>query len=475
MNKNFYITTTLPYVNAKPHIGFASEIVYADVRARYEQSLGKDVVFNTGTDEHGMKIYQSATQQGISAQEYVDEYAAKFDDLKKLLNLNYTHFIRTTDEHHKKATQEMWRRVDANGFIYKKKYSAKYCVGCELEKTDSELEDGFCPLHPGKKLEKIDEENYFFKFSDFGDKLLKLYQNNPEFVVPQKRFNEIKSFVERGLQDFSISRLKEKMPWGVSVPDDEEHVMYVWFDALTNYVSTLGWPEDEENFAKFWGTVDEVNAIQIAGKDNLRQQSAVWQAMLMAADLPHSKQVFINGFISVDGQKMSKSIGNVIAPTEMVEKYGIDGSRYLLLTKGNFGEDNDISWEKLNTKYNADLANGLGNLTSRIITLAGDVAYDTEDIEEINITEEMQKMQMNKALVKIWTEVEKANKRIEEKKPWELKKTDTEAFENVMKELLLKLHTIAQSLTPFMPQTSEEILEALKNRERIILFQRVEL
>jgi methionyl-tRNA synthetase len=473
MEKNFYITTTLPYVNAAPHVGFASEIVYADVRARHERSLGKDVVFNTGTDEHGSKIYQSAVAQDKDPQTYVDEYAAKFDELKRLLNLSYTHFIRTTDDHHKKAAQEMWRRVDANGYIYKKQYSVKYCIGCELEKTDSELENGECPLHPGKKLDLIDEENYFFKFSAFGEKLLDIYKSDPEFVVPKKRLNEIRTFVEKGLQDFSISRLKEKMPWGIAVPGDEDHVMYVWFDALTNYISTVGWPTDTENFEKFWGTVDAPHALQIAGKDNLRQQSAMWQAMLMAAGLPTSKQIFINGFISVDGQKMSKSIGNVIAPSEMVDRYGVDGTRYLLLTKGNFGEDNDISWEKMDAKYNADLANGLGNLTSRIITLAGNITYDANAVQVLDVLQDIDNMQMNKALEKIWTEVEKANKKIEETKPWELRKNDQVAFERVMEQLLADLHTIASSLTPFLPDATQRIFTALKTRERIILFDRI--
>jgi methionyl-tRNA synthetase len=475
MNKNFYITTTLPYVNAAPHIGFASEIIYADVRARYERSLGKNVVFNTGTDEHGVKIYQVAQEQNMDPQKYVDAYAVKFDELKKLLNLSYTHFIRTTDTHHKQASQEMWRRVDRNGFIYKKKYSVKYCVGCELEKTDSELEDGFCPLHPNKDLEHIDEENYFFKFSAFGDNLLDLYKNNPEFVVPAKRLNEIRAFVENGLQDFSISRLKEKMPWGVPVPDDEDHVMYVWFDALTNYVSTIGWPEDTESFAQFWGTTDAPNAIQIAGKDNLRQQSAMWQAMLLAADLPPSKQVFINGFISVDGQKMSKSIGNVISPSEMVERYGVDGTRYLLLTKGNFGEDNDISWEKLDAKYNADLANGLGNLTARIVKLSENIDFNISSLEmgKIDNNHRMEMMKLNVELEMIMEKVRKANKKIEDTKPWELSKTDNEIFEKVMKELMVDIFSIAHQLKPFLPETTEKILTALETRERVILFGRI--
>ena len=476
MKKEFYITTTLPYVNAEPHIGFASEIILADSRARFEKLLGKEVVFNTGTDEHGLKIWQKAQESGIDTQKYVDEYAAKFDELKEMLNLSYTNFIRTTDEGHKKAAQEIWRRADANGYIYKKKYKVKYCVGCEMEKTDSELVDGYCPLHPGKELEIIEEENYFFKFSALQEKLLEFYKKNSDFVVPQKRFNEIKSFVERGLEDFSISRLKSKMPWGVPVPGDEAQVMYVWFDALTNYISTLGWPDNRENFGKFWGTIDDPNAIQIAGKDNLRQQSAMWQAMLLAADLPTSKQIFINGFIGIDGQKMSKSLGNVISPKEMVERFGIDGTRYLLLTKGTFGEDNDISWEKMTTKYNADLANGLGNLTSRVIKLSENLNLEIEkkknifDKENIRLIETFD---LDKVLENIWKIVTEDNKYIEDNKPWELAKNDKVKFEAVMQKLLDDLYLISQMLIPFLPETAKKIKQALETKERVILFERM--
>ncbi|HIP50434.1 MAG TPA: methionine--tRNA ligase [Candidatus Pacebacteria bacterium] len=473
MSKNFYITTTLPYVNAIPHVGFASEIVYADVRARFERLVGNEVVFNTGTDEHGAKIWQNATKTGVDTQEYVDGFAEKFDELKEMLNLSYTNFIRTTDENHVAAAQEIWKRVNDNGFIYKKQYSIKYCVGCELEKTDSDLDNGECPLHPDKELELIEEENYFFRFSEFGDRLLELYKENPDFVVPYKRLNEIRAFVERGLQDFSISRVASKMPWGVPVPGDDTQVMYVWFDALTNYISTLGWPKDMENFEKFWGTVETPNAIQIAGKDNLRQQSAMWQAMLMAADLPTSKQIFINGFIGVDGQKMSKSIGNVIAPSEMVERYGVDGTRYLLLTKGNFGEDNDISWDKMDTKYNADLANGLGNLTARIITLAGDIKFKKLEVDMKQLEGDINKMALNSALENVWKIVESANKYIEQTKPWELRKNDEKEFENVMKKLLGDLNAISILVEPFLPETAQKINDALQNRERVILFERI--
>ncbi|MDD5651909.1 MAG: methionine--tRNA ligase, partial [Candidatus Moranbacteria bacterium] len=391
-------------------------------------------------------------------------------------NLSYTNFIRTTDEKHLRAVREMWKRVDQNGYIYKKKYKIKYCIGCELEKTDSELIDGCCPLHPGKELEIIEEENYFFKFSAFQEKLLELYKDNPDFVIPQKRLNEISSFVERGLEDFSVSRLKEKMPWGVPVPGDDSQVMYVWFDALTNYISTLGWPDDKENFEKFWGTEENPNAVQIAGKDNLRQQSAMWQAMLIAADLPTSKQVFINGFIGVDGQKMSKSLGNVISPKEMVAKFGVDGTRYLLLTKGTFGEDSDISWEKLTGKYNSDLANGLGNLVSRVIVLSGDLDFKTSGSDSVFSEEDvkmMNKMNMDKILDNIWNIVREDNKYIEDRKPWELKKENQEEFEKVMKKLVSDLYHISQLLTPFMPETSEKIKKALETKERVILFEKI--
>jgi len=473
MNKTFYLTTTTPYVNAEPHVGFASEIVLADVRARYAKLHGQDVVFNTGTDEHGLKIYEKALEEGKDPQTYTDENAAKFSALKDLLNLSYTHFTRTTDKHHVGAAQEMWKRVDANGFIYKKDYKVKYCIGCELEKTDSELENGECPIHPGREVELIEEENYFFAFSKFQEQLLALYEREPQFVVPAKRFNEIKSFIEHGAEDFSISRLAEKMPWGVPVPGDDKHVMYVWFDALTNYISMLGWPEDEKNFHAYWGDKEHTQALQIAGKDNLRQQSAMWQAMLLAADLPPSKQIFINGFISVDGQKMSKSLGNVIAPEEMVDRYGIDGARYLLLTKGNFGEDSDISLQRMDEKYNADLANGLGNLCARVLTLGRDTEYDAPHVDMNSLKDDVERFEFKQALEKVWAIVAKANKLIEEEKPWELKKTDPEKCEDVLARLLQDLHIIATLVEPFLPETSEKMKKALASREKVALFDRV--
>ena len=366
-SKKFYITTTLPYVNSDPHIGFAMEFIRADMVARYKKLQGFDVFFNTGTDEHGLKIFRNAEKLGVSPQKYVDGYAEKFKALIPLLGISDdVVFTRTTDEHHIKSAQEFWKLCDANGFIYKKNYTINYCVGCELEKSNSELVDGKCQLHPNLEIELINEENYFFKFSEFQQKLLDLYKNNPEFVIPAHRLNEIKAFVERGLQDFSISRLKEKMPWGIEVPGDKDQVMYVWFDALVNYISAIGWPDDMKKF-EMWQE-ETGGMVQYCGKDNLRQQSAMWQAMLMAADLPSSKTIIIDGFVTGEGgMKMSKSLGNTIEPNELVKEYGADALRLYVAKEIAPFEDTPFTKKSFHDAYNANLANGLGNLVSRII------------------------------------------------------------------------------------------------------------
>jgi methionyl-tRNA synthetase len=466
----FYITTTLPYVNAKPHIGHALEFVEADAIARFHRLLGEEVVFNTGTDEHGTKIYEKAKELGKTPQEYCDEMVEHFRDIKTLLDISYTHFIRTTDEHHVRAAQEFWRRCQANGDIYKKHYQIKYCVGCELEKTDSDLVDGRCPLHPNAELQIIEEENYFFRFSKYQEALLGLYRERPDFVLPKKRLNEIEAFVERGLQDFSISRLAAKMPWGIPVPDDDEHVMYVWFDALVNYISTLGWPENEENFKNFWP------GVQIAGKDNLRQQSAMWQAMLLSAGIEPSKKILINGFVTVGGQKMGKSLGNVIAPEELVEKFGIDGTRYLLLSGAPIGEDIDVTWERLTDKYNADLANGLGNLVARVLKLSEKLTtYDARLTTEYpkDFVELLENYRLSEGVEYIWNIIRAANKYIDETKPWELAKTDESKFGEVIRKLLQDIALIARLLQPFLPETSQKIQGMLEARKGEILFRRI--
>ena len=492
MPKNFYITTTLPYVNARPHIGHALEFVEADVIARFHRMQGEEVIFNTGVDEHGIKIYEKALELGMAPQAYCDSMVSHFESMKVLLNMSYTHFVRTTDEHHIRAAQEFWRLCELSGDIYKKQYQVKYCKGCELEKTDSDLDHGTCPNHPQAEIQLIDEENYFFRFSRYQDTLLKLYSEQEDFVIPRKRLNEIKAFVERGLQDFSISRLKSKMPWGIPVPGDDHHVMYVWFDALVNYISTLGWPENKESFDAFWP------AVQICGKDNLRQQSAMWQAMLLSAKLPTSKQILVNGFIQVGGQKMSKSLGNTISPEDMVERFGVDGARYLLLSGASIGEDIDFTWERLTEKFNADLANGLGNLVSRVMKLAqkSDVfAQEVErgatwlDFVKIDEDNEIKDIKVNKetneynkrlasyrlssGLEYIWGSIGGANAHIELSKPWELVKTNKDEFEHRIHIMLGELATIAYMLEPFLPETSEKIKKMLMGAESEILFQRL--
>lgn len=465
MDKNFYITTTLPYVNSDPHVGFAMELVRADIVARSKKLQGYNVFFNTGTDEHGQKLYTAAKDAGKDVKDYVDGFAEVFKKLPNALNvLEDIHFIRTTDSYHEKAAQEFWKKCSDNGYIYKKNYTTKYCVGCELEKTDSELVDGKCPLHPKLEIEMRDEENYFFKFSDFGDKLLDFYKSNSNFVVPDFRFNEIKSFVERGLEDFSISRLKEKMSWGIAVPGDENHVMYVWFDALVNYISTLGWPENAEQFEKFWtnGT-----PVQYCGKDNLRQQTAMWQAMLMAAGLPNTNTVVVNGFLTGDGGvKMSKSLGNVINPFDVINEYGADAFRFFVAKEISNFEDSPFTMERFKESYNSGLANGIGNLTSRIMKMASDnldAPVQTNDLEDLSLYFDLlNKFEINKAAEHIWKSISEMDAFIQSNQPFKVVKTDKEAGQKMISELVFKLYSVALMLNPILPETSLKIQMLIK-------------
>lgn len=456
MNR-YYITTTLPYVNADPHIGFALEITQADMLARYYRSKGAEVIFNTGTDEHGQKIYKKAIEQGLEPKAYCDQYAVKFDDLKTLLNLTYTHFIRTTDDKHIAAAQEFWKRCDAQGDIYKKQYQTKYCVGCELEKTDSELVDGRCPVHPKMEIELRDEENYFFRWSKYQQPLLDHYAAHPEFVMPKEKFNEIKNFVSAGLNDFSISRLKDKMPWGIPVPGDEGHVMYVWFDALVNYISTLGWPA-AGNFEEFWP------GVQVAGIDNLRQQSAMWQGMLLSAGLPMSKQIFIHGFITVDGQKMSKSLGNVIDPKSLVEQYGADAVRYYLLREMPYGTDGDYSAARMEGRY-SELANDLGNLMGRVAAMSNkyfegqvdDIAFEHAQLDA-RLRAAIEVYNFKEYIDTVWEVVIEANGKIQREEPFKVAKTDPAAAKRSLSELAAMIRWLGQALLPVIPRAAEEIL-----------------
>ena len=454
----YYITTTLPYVNADPHIGFALEIIQADMLARCQRLRGDEVIFNTGTDEHGQKIYKKALEAGIDPKAYCDQYAVKFHELRDLLNLTYTNFIRTTDAKHVAAAQEFWKRCDANGDIYKKQYQTKYCVGCELEKTESELVEGKCPVHPKMEIELRDEENYFFRWSKYQQPLLDHYAAYPEFVVPKEKFHEIKNFVAAGLNDFSISRLKDKMPWGIAVPGDEDHVMYVWFDALVNYISTLDWPQSGD-FETSWP------GVQVAGIDNLRQQSAMWQGMLLSAGLPMSKQIFIHNFITVDGQKMSKSLGNVIDPKTLVATYGSDAVRYYLLREMPYGTDGDYSEGRMEERY-AELANDLGNLMGRVAAMSNKyfegavdkVAFDHAELD-VRMGEALKQYDFRDYIDAVWTVVNAANLKIQTEEPFKLAKTDPAAAKKSLSELAAMIVWIGHALTPVVPTAAAEILK----------------
>jgi methionyl-tRNA synthetase len=490
--KYFYITTTLPYVNGDPHLGHAMEFVRADVIARYKKLAGFEVFFNTGTDEHGQKLFDEAKKAGKPVQEYVDEHAEQFKLLIKSLNLSPdVHFIRTTETRHKNTAQAFWKICKERGFIYKKNYKMKYCVGCELEKQDSELVNGRCPLHPNGEIELIDEENYFFKFSAFQKPLLDLYAKYPDFVTPVSRFNEIKAFVERGLEDFSISRLARKMSWGVPVPDDPEHVMYVWFDALTSYISTLGWPDEAKadiadtssaevgtttsDFEKFWvhGT-----PVQYCGKDNLRQQSAMWQSMLMAAGLPNSRHIVINGFITGEGGiRMSKSLGNGVDPFAVIKEYGTDAFRYHIIREVSLFEDSPFTMEAFKNAYNANLANGLGNLVSRVVKMAetNGVHLDAETDPKNSAktaaelvalhADHYEHFELNKVCDEIWKKIAAADKFIQENEPFKKVKTDSAAGKADIAYLLGEVSAIGLMLTPIMPETSEKIAAALRDNK----------
>ena len=510
LNKpKFYITTTLPYVNADPHIGFAMEIIRADVIARAKRALGYEVFFNTGTDEHGSKIYEGGVKENLTTQEYVDNYSNRFRDFLKLANISNDAFIRTTDEHHKLAAQKMWNICLAKGDIYKAKQVIKYCIGCEMEKTDSELDDnGKCGDHPGRDIVISEEENYFFRFSKYEKDLLALYDAG--LVKPDFRGKEIYNFVAGGLHDFSVSRLKSKMPWGVDVPGDDEHVMYVWFDALTSYISTLGWgSEDKENleknenkkessaennFEKFWqqSVQEKREVVQYCGKDNNKAQSAIWQAMLMSAGIKNTTTININGHIISNGVKMSKSIGNVISPFDVIEKYKVVTSyaeevlRFVLCHEVSTYEDSDVTNESIEIAYKAYLQNGIGNQVNRIVKLSS-THLTLEDIKNIltkaeegkldqDYIEYLNNFKINEAIHLVTDKIKSLDEYIQSSEPFKLIKSDgggnnVKATEDrqkgieIIKESILKLCEIGHHLYFFMPRLSIDIYNHIKENK----------
>ncbi|PIV65108.1 MAG: methionine--tRNA ligase [Candidatus Nealsonbacteria bacterium CG_4_8_14_3_um_filter_37_36] len=497
-NKKFYLSTALPYVNEFPHAGWALEIIQADVIARYHRLLAEDVFFLTGTDENSLKNVRAAEEEGMSVKKLVDRNAKKFHELKDILNLSFNDFIRTTEERHIKGAQKLWKACQKD--IYKKSYRGLYCVGCEEFYKENELENGLCPEHKTRP-DLVEEENYFFRLSKYQDKLKTIIESDEAKIIPQVRKNEIISFINSGLEDICISRLSERgRGWGIPVPGDPSQILWTWFDALSNYVNALGYGENSKKFQEWWQKNE--NKLHIVGKGILRFHGIYWIAFLLSAKLALPKIIFVHGYLTSAGQKMSKSLGNVIDPFELVKKYGCDPVRYFLLREIPPTEDGDFTYQKFEERYNADLASGLGNLVARVVTLAAELktqksnlknraskGSEGEDENEVFIAPETQNLKLkeeikktqqkykkalaefkfNEALISTWDLISFCDKYIERERPWE----KSEKQLSIINNLLFALDNIAQLLQPFLPETSEKIKKQLKTKKSQPLFPRI--
>lgn len=475
MTNSYYITTPIYYVNDKPHLGHAYTSVACDVIARYMRLDGHNVYFATGTDEHGQKVEKSAEKNGIPPQAFVDEVSDHFRAMSDSLHISYDDFIRTTQERHKKCVQEVWKKLEAAGAIYLGSYSGWYSVRDEAFYAEAELVDGKAPT--GAEVEWVEEPSYFFKLSEYQDKLLELYENGNDFILPESRRNEIISFVKGGLRDLSISRTTFK--WGVPVPGDEDHIMYVWLDALTNYLSVLGYPDETPLMKEFWPA-----DMHVVGKDILRFHTVYWPAFLMAAGIELPKRVFAHGWWTIEGEKMSKSLGNVVAPGHLIEKYGLDQTRYFLIREIPFGNDGNFSRTALVERINADLANNIGNLAQRTLSMVQKncegkapnpnlVKGRQQDIdikEEIYITNtetpeflrnKMQRCEFNAVLADILAMASYSNEYIDREAPWKQRKEDPNAMEATLYHLCEALRCIGIMLQPFTPLAAEKLLDQL--------------
>jgi methionyl-tRNA synthetase len=466
----FYITTAIDYVNQKPHLGTAYEKIGADVMARYKRMCGYDTLFLMGNDEHSTNVEKEARKKGMDPLEYCRSMSKEFREVWKTLNISYDDFIHTTEERHIRSVRKLFARIHQEGYIYRDRYRGCYCESCEEFITEADLEDGLCPRHR-EKPKIIDEENYFFALSKFEDRLLELIENNPGFIEPKKRENEIVNVIRDGLRDVSISRIGKE--WGIPLPIDEEHVIYVWFDALTNYISGLGYGDDDPLYGKYWPA-----DVHVIGKDITRFHCIIWPAMLIAAGEPPPRKVFAHGFISLSGEKMSKTRGNVLDPEELEKLFGAEALRYLLLREVPFDGDGDISIEILKNRYNTELANELGNLLSRTASmivkyLGGEVpAGSFDDGSELygeisegleRYRDYMEKMRFSRALTGFWPVIQRANSYIEENRPWELAREDgsRERLEEIFRQLLAVLICAGTVLTPFLPENMEKMLDIL--------------
>ncbi|OGN05613.1 MAG: methionine--tRNA ligase, partial [Candidatus Yanofskybacteria bacterium RIFCSPHIGHO2_01_FULL_44_22] len=472
----FYITTSIAYVNAPPHIGYALELIQADVLARHHRLVGNDTWFLTGTDEHGTKIAKASAAANLSPEEFTNQISEKFLSLAKVLNISNDDFIRTSDQkRHWPSAQKLWRELAERGDLYKKNYEGLYCIGHEAFMKKSDLKDGVCPLHKTKP-EKIEEENWFFKLISYKKRLKKIIESDELQILPASRKSEVLNLLDDA-EDISFSRPFNPptggIRWGVPVPDDATQTMYVWADALSNYISAIGYADDNSQalFKKFWPA-----DIHLVGKDILRFHAIVWPAMLLSASLPLPKSIYVHGFITADGEKMSKTIGNVVDPFKMVEKYGSEVVRYYLLREIPSDEDGDFSEEKLKERYNGDLANGLGNLVQRVATLIennldGKLIYDEKLIEPgiaqkisdivVRYKQNIESFRLHEALANVWELISFANVYIDDKKPWAAIKRDEKEFLMIMTDLMLMLHNIAFLLSPFLPETADKIAKII--------------
>ena len=486
MKKKLYITTAIPYANGAPHIGNALDYLIADIWARHQRQKGNEVRFQVGTDEHGNKIAQKAQENNLSPQEYVDQTVQNFKTLMDKMNTSYTDFVRTTDSHHIGASQYIWTQLQP--YIYKGSYEGWYCQGCEAFYTEKEVAEqgGICRDHK-TPFERLSEENYYLRISEFTEKIIEAIQSDKMKIVPEFRKKEFLKFLENGLEDVSISRPKKNLSWGVPVPSEPSQVMYVWIDALANYLSVIGYPDRHDEWVEFWPA-----NVQVIGKDILRFHAGIWPAMLLGLGLPLPKQLLVHGHISSGGMKMSKSVGNVVDPNEIIDNYGLDAFRYYFSRHIPTLDDGDFTWEKFEKAYNNELGNDLGNLISRVANMIkryqsgviGDIPGDEFDLH--NYENHMKNLEFNKAMDEVWVLVRAHNQYIENVKPWEIAKLAKESKdeENHLAEVLAHsasgILQIAKMLEPFMPETAEKINTifasgVIRDKEIGILFPKIYL